>query len=304
MTLQKQCLRLSRQRAVPNDFMPFVLLYILKYGNEGSMGLQRISATFGLSIGTISNYLHHVASFLHQVLKQNADSRIEWPTPQECAYMEGFVYGFPKIICFVDRTKTQVYRPQDPNNQIQRFDGHHHIHCFTCLVWTNVYGLIIRLGISFEGNEHDKGLSNESDPCRMFSEFFNNGLCRMAGTGSVRVHDFFVLILMSKQERGFKYSIHLNRDVHKQQICNKWSIGLVKNLFRLFAGRYAYKDSLFSILFEVACLLFNWWIRNSDTPPVLLERILARLELYFREGYSLSFWYPSVYLSFLHWHPR
>lgn len=58
--------------------------------------------------------------------------------------MHGLVFGFPKCVAFVDGTKQKTVRPLDDDTQEERYDGHHKMHCFSVLLWTDVYGVIIR----------------------------------------------------------------------------------------------------------------------------------------------------------------
>jgi len=52
--------------------------------------------------------------------------------------MEGLVSGFPSGIIFVDGKKVRRWRPTDTQEQLRAYDGHHHCHCFSFLMWLGV----------------------------------------------------------------------------------------------------------------------------------------------------------------------
>lgn len=76
MSMQEVSLRSPRRRAVPNEVMLFIFLHLLRGGNEGGLGLELISCIYGLSCGTISNYIRHVGTALLIVSKSNSEARI------------------------------------------------------------------------------------------------------------------------------------------------------------------------------------------------------------------------------------
>lgn len=61
---------------------------------------------------------------------------------------------------------------------------------------------------------------------------------------------------------------------------DKWSIGLIKNRFRLFFGYFTLHESLFDVTITVAALLVNYRIRRGVIPPMSEEKMLDRLEHY------------------------
>lgn len=58
-----------KRRATPDHVIFYIYLQILRGGNVGGLGLEKISAEFRLSDGTISNYFGHVTFSVIKVLK-------------------------------------------------------------------------------------------------------------------------------------------------------------------------------------------------------------------------------------------
>ena len=147
------------------------------------------------------------------------------------------------------------------------------------LVWTDVFGVIIRLDISLQGSSHDRFLYTMSEVFQSPSEFFSNGQVAMADMG-FQGEGNLVYPFKRNQGRDFTFRREFNRDIRSQRIRNEWSIGLVSNRFRQFLGRWSLDESLFIQTYTVACHLVNFRIRSSGRPPVPIERMLERLELY------------------------
>lgn len=273
----------SRKRAVPDPVMLFLFLHAMRAGNEGGIGVEQLSMLYGISSGTASNYIRHVANVLLDTLVRNEHAAIRWPTAEERIAMRGLVFGFENCVAFVDGTKQKAFRPKDKDLQEKRYDGHHHFHCFSVLLWTDVFGVIIHLDITLEGSRHDRGIYNISEPVRNPQTYFASEECAMGDTGFQGPGDHIVFPLKRNQSRHFGLRSQMNRDIRRQRIRNEWSVGLVSNRFRIFLGRWPFEDCLFPTVYTVAAMLVNYRIRKSGVMPVPLERMLQRVQLYERE---------------------
>jgi hypothetical protein len=78
----------------------FLYLKALGGSNEGGIGHVSLGVNFGLSEGTVTNYINHVSIKVHHVLEEF--NPIVWPTAEERAAMKGLLIGFPEVIGFVD----------------------------------------------------------------------------------------------------------------------------------------------------------------------------------------------------------
>jgi hypothetical protein len=106
---------------------------------------------FGLSEGTVTNYIHHVTTKVHRVLKEF--NPIVWPKAEERAAIQGLLIGFPDVIGFVDGNKNCRWRPKDTIRQGLALYGHKHALLFSILLWTDIYGRYIHLDFSEVGGE-------------------------------------------------------------------------------------------------------------------------------------------------------
>lgn len=58
-----------RRRSVFEKGMMFMFLHIPRGENKVGLGAEHAARNYGISIGSVSNYLRHVALVLHDVLK-------------------------------------------------------------------------------------------------------------------------------------------------------------------------------------------------------------------------------------------
>jgi hypothetical protein len=68
---------ISRKRAFSPAEMSFLYLQVMRGANEGGQGLETISFSHRISVGTCSTYLHHTAHAVYYALKQCSDARIQ-----------------------------------------------------------------------------------------------------------------------------------------------------------------------------------------------------------------------------------
>jgi hypothetical protein len=71
-----------------------LFLYMTAHGgsNRGGIGHFSLGVNFGLSEGTVTNYIHQVSIKVHRVLKDF--NPIVWPTAEELAAMQGLLIGY------------------------------------------------------------------------------------------------------------------------------------------------------------------------------------------------------------------
>ena len=172
MPADEAMLRTPRKKALLPHTMLFFFLFVLRGGTEGSIGYDHLSFRFGISNATVASYIRHVGKALFESLHDDGMSIIRWPGAEERQEMRGLVYGFENCIGFVDGTKQSCFRPSYPEVRDERYCGHHKEFCHSVLLWTDNYGVIIRLDICLDGAEHDRGMYNDSDPYRYPSMFF------------------------------------------------------------------------------------------------------------------------------------
>jgi DDE superfamily endonuclease len=262
---------ISRKRAFAPAEMLFLYLQVMRGANEGGQGLETISFSHGISIGTCSTYLHHTAHAVYYALKQCSDARIQWTPSEDRKAMSGLIVGFPNVISFVDGTKVRTWRPSDPERQEAQYCGHHHFHCHVILVWTDIYGLITRLDFAEDGSRHDRGIYNDSAPLRHPAAFFSDDEHAIADTGFQGKESTTITPFKKGQGRYFDYRTQFNRDIRKQRITNEHVIGIINNRNRLLLGRWPYERRLFRIKYEVAAMLTNWRWRTHGQALVPLE---------------------------------
>lgn len=84
----------------------------------------------------------------------------------------------------------------------------------------------------------------------------------------------------SRQITRWRHKRNFNKSIRRQRILNKWSIGLIKNLFRLFLEHWPYEKSIFIVMLQVSELFVNFKIRWSIVLPVSHEYMKEGHELY------------------------
>jgi len=120
--------------------MIFLTLVLLRGGDEGALPIRTVAFNIGVSPATVSNYFYHCTFALHDMFMLACP--IVWPSAAERREMESLVNGFPSRIIFVDGTKVFRWRPTDAQEQLRAYDGHHHFHCFSVLVWRDFWQLV------------------------------------------------------------------------------------------------------------------------------------------------------------------
>lgn len=168
-------LRQSRSRAKSKKLMLFIFMHFLSGGNEAGIGLRAASQFYGLSVGTLSKCIRHVSWPLRTVLSRNSHAEIQWPSVLERRELNGMIAGFPKTVCFVDEAKIPAWEPHGKEDQIAKYDGHHHMHCLASLVWTDIYAVIIRVDCTVLVSMHDRANFNDSGPYRDQALIFSPG---------------------------------------------------------------------------------------------------------------------------------
>lgn len=173
---------------------------------------------------------------LFRVLSEDPLIKVEWSDTEERRNMCGLVYSFPNYFAFVYGMKQHTFRLKGSHKCMKiatrrgkekeklLFSGQHHSFCHYTLVWTDLYGLIIRIDINLNGSMHDRRLYNNSEPYRNPTEYFSEKEklivdTRFQGDGSHIVFPF-----KRNQCHGYVRRSHMNRDIRKQRIRNEWSV--------------------------------------------------------------------------------
>lgn len=132
---------------------------------------------------TIPRHIRHVAWLLYKVLRDKEKAYIKWPLRTKRRVQEGLVYAFLKAVAFVDGSKMRTFRPSNQFTQADIYCGYHHFHCFSTLVWTYVFGFIIRLNMTLKGSDNDRSIYNRCAPYRVQNRFLCNTHIAISHTG-------------------------------------------------------------------------------------------------------------------------
>ena len=163
--------------------MIFLTLVLLRGGDEGALPIRTDAFNVGVSPATVSNYFSHFIHAHHDTFILACP--IVWPSAVERREMEGLFNGFPSGIVFVDGTRVRRWRPTDIQEQLRAYDGHHHFHCFSVLVWVAVYGLIVRVDMFSLGACHDRLLFTRTGPHLFPASFFDGDQHAIGDTGCI-----------------------------------------------------------------------------------------------------------------------
>lgn len=165
--------------------MLLFFLNVLRAGVEGSGEIEAIIFRFRLSNMTASNNIRKVGMAIMHVMSEVPLRKVEWPDTEERQNICGLIYGFPKCVEFVEIMKQQTFRPggsrkfkriatwHGKEKEMLVFSGHQHAFCHSTLVWTDVYGLIIRIYVNLNGIMHDRRFYNNSEPYQNPTECFS-----------------------------------------------------------------------------------------------------------------------------------
>ena len=98
--------RMPRRRRLDTQEVLFLLFEVLGGANEGGQGQVALAHNYGISTGTLSNYIRHSLFAVFKCLDSIEPRLISWPSAEERAEMHGLIIGFPKCVFFVDGNKT------------------------------------------------------------------------------------------------------------------------------------------------------------------------------------------------------
>lgn len=166
---------------------------------------------------------------------------------------------------------------------MRQCDSHHNLHFFGLLVWTDIFGVFIRLDISFVRCYHDCTLYITSMTYRLPSSYFLGSQFLIFDKGFCRKGNNVLFSYKSDQLRQWKRRDHTNRATRRHCMLNERSIGLFRNRFKLFLGHFTLHEFLFDITFTVAVLLVNYRIWRDGISLMSEEKMLYRLEHYWLE---------------------
>jgi len=271
-------LRRPRRRVCSAVEMNFLTLVLLRGGDEGALPIRTVAFNVGVSPATGRNYFSHCILALHDTFMLACP--IVSPSAVESREMEGLVNGFPSGIVFVDGTKVRRWRPTDTQEQLRAYDGHRHFHCFSVLVWVEVYDSIVRVDVSSLGACHDRRLFTGTGPHLFPASFFDGDQHAIGDTGFIGPSRVLVCPFRRNAEEADVDQGEWNTDIRKSRIRNEWGIGDVKNRFRMFLGRWSYASMLIAPSFELCAMLCNLRWKHSGARLVPLHRQLANMDSY------------------------
>lgn len=125
----------------------------MRSGNEGGMDLRQMIQLYVISKETVSNYRRHVALYLYKNLHESKNAAIRWNRSERRKVREGLVYAILKAIGFVYGTSVKTFRPTNGEKQSNKCCGHHHFHFCSVLLWTDVFGSIMKVDMTKYGSE-------------------------------------------------------------------------------------------------------------------------------------------------------
>lgn len=145
-------------------------------------------------------------------------------------------------------------------------------------MWTDIFGTIIKLDTTLIESRDDHVIYNECDPFMFPHRFFSQGQLVITYLGFNGAGDYVLFPFKWFQGSWISFRTNHNRFIRLQSMCNEYPIGLIKNLFLLFLGRWPFEDTWFILFFSVATHLVNHHIRKSGCHLLPLERAFERLE--------------------------
>lgn len=264
---ERVCMQ-SRRRVVPDILMLILCLQILRGGNERDLELENLSTEFGVSIGSISSYISHVAFPLHKILSQYEIIRLKWSTQAERQNMRKLVCGFSDCVAFVNGTMQRIYRQMDERFQEDTYCGQHKFNFHAAFLLTSICRVTIRLEMTWVGSEHDRGLYNDCDAARFLENYYRNNEREISESGFQRDGNQIVLPYKSGQGTGFAHRRQFHTNIRSQRVRNEWSIGIISNFYCLFLDRLPFENALLPIVCAVAAYLVSWSDSSRWNPAV------------------------------------
>lgn len=184
--------------------------------------------------------------------------------------MRDSVYGF--LITAVFWQYKEILSPHENEEpEDARYIDHHNQLYYWGSLWTDVYGVIITVGISLDGSKNDWGLYNDWDRYRVLQKYFNGVESAIRDTGLQGNGRHIIFFFKGNQWQNFYQCREMNWDIRKERIRNVRPIVHLSHLCSLFSWHWCMKNSLISKMYRCIDLLVIKRIRKSDIHLVSIE---------------------------------
>ncbi|PXF44638.1 hypothetical protein BWQ96_05633 [Gracilariopsis chorda] len=175
----------------------------------------------GSSVGGMSNYFRHTLFDLHKPLDVEIPKLIRSLSAKERCSMEGLVIGFPSCVFLVDGNKNKRRRPKHSNEQELAYDGYKKSHCYSILLFYDIFGRFIRVEITDHGAESDHSLYTRSDFYRNRERYLFNAQHGMADMGFAGDGEL-VVPYKRTESTSWLYKNEHNKEIRQQHTVNEW----------------------------------------------------------------------------------
>jgi len=157
----------------------------------------------------------------------------------------------PDCFGFIDGTHIEVCRPV--RDQRSWYCGHHHTHCFKCLVIQLPNGIILCFG-PFNGSQHDSSQAEAIQIGQLLSthcSFPDRDFLLYADSGFAIGQNMITPFRRGRNQTEGEAA--WNREMSRHRITVEWGIGRIKNLFQMMTN----KNNLKCLMSPVAVYWFN-----------------------------------------------
>lgn len=222
-----------------------------------------ISKLFGIGKFVVSNYFVQCVLTDISSLRHWNDARIKWTTQTEWFGVRHALREFPDAIGFVDGVKSACWRPTTEPKQGMKYDWHHKIHCNAALVWVYFYRLPIRFDFTTLGSTHDSRIFTPADPVVNRADYFSDEETVIGDTGFIGPG---LVVCPYKRNQGHSDPdrVARNRDILCQRWISKHEIGYLWTKFRVFLGRWSWREYSRKIILRNVAHISNYIWRVSS----------------------------------------
>jgi len=144
----------SKRKKLTSKELLFLCLEMLSGGTCGVEAIVGMCSKYGVSNGSIWNYIYHTGWAYYRALSQR--NSIKWPDASERDAIRGLIKGFQCTVMFLYGTRQPILKSTYPDQENDQYFGKDELHCYAVLAYFDVYGLIRPVEVSCSGPIHDK----------------------------------------------------------------------------------------------------------------------------------------------------
>jgi hypothetical protein len=232
---------------------------------------------FGIPEGTRSKYWKFGLECLHRALQSMPEAAIAWPTTEKIeefgARIASRVPSLGRAFGVVDGSLFAIPRPAGSAVQRLFYSGHKAKHAIRCVFVFAPDGTMIWFSTNYPGSWHDSHCAEIGGLYRELRENVPAGRYVLADSGFRRVGGRILTTFDNRSRMGRPFDVSATLQlattiIARARVMVEWSIGGLKNTFRILAGKLPGAVAERSRVLETSFMMWNYRVRTTNISEV------------------------------------